>query len=43
MTPERMEGHRQDFDKVLRVLQDTPGIDREYLAPIEEFQARVTP
>src|SRR6266568_3681767 len=36
-----LEGHRQDLDKVLRVLQDTPEIDREYMAPIEEFQARV--
>ena len=31
----------QDLDKVLRVLQDTPTIDREYMAPLEEFQARV--
>src|SRR5512141_2756849 len=36
-----MEGQRQDFDKVLRVLQDTPTIDREYFAPIDEFQGRV--
>ena len=35
------ETHRQDLDKVLRVLQDTPAIDREYMAPLEEFQARV--
>ena len=35
------EAHRQDLDKVLRVLQDTPTIDRAYMAPIEEFQARV--
>jgi Xaa-Pro aminopeptidase len=35
------KAHRQDLDKVLRVLQDTPAIDREYMAPIEEFQARV--
>src|SRR5438874_553458 len=41
MNPEGMEGHRQDFDKVLRILQDTPAIDRDYLAPIEEFQGRV--
>src|SRR6476659_8917700 len=41
MNPAGMEGHRQDFDKVLRVLQDAPAIDREYLAPIEEFQGRV--
>jgi len=35
------EAHRQDLEKVLRVLQDTPAIDRGYTAPIEEFQARV--
>src|SRR6476659_6129837 len=35
------EAHRRDLDKVQRVLQDTPAIDREYLAPIEEFQTRV--
>jgi len=34
------EIHRQDLDKVLRVLQETPAIDREYMAPREEFQAR---
>src|SRR5438270_6048494 len=41
MNPPALQAHRQDLDKVLRVLQDTPTIDREYLAPIEEFQARV--
>ena len=35
------EAHRKDLDKVLRVLQDAPAIDREYMAPLEEFQARV--
>src|SRR5208337_844421 len=35
------ETHRQDLDKVLRVLQDTPAIEREFMAPLEEFQARV--
>ena len=35
------EAHRQDLDKVLRILQDTPALDREYMAPLEEFQARV--
>jgi Xaa-Pro aminopeptidase len=35
------EAHRQDFEKVLRVLNETPAIDREYMAPREEFQARV--
>src|ERR1051325_6965399 len=41
MNPPSTEKHRQDFEKVLRVLQDTPQIDREYMAPIEEFQGRV--
>jgi len=36
-----VEAHRHDLEKVLRVLQDTPAIDREYMAPREEFQARV--
>jgi Xaa-Pro aminopeptidase len=35
------EAHRQDLEKVLRVLNETPAIDREYMAPREEFQARV--
>jgi Xaa-Pro aminopeptidase len=35
------EGHRQDLDKVLRILSDTPSINREYVTPPEEFQARV--
>ena len=33
--------HRKDLERVLRVLDETPAIDREYLAPKEEFQARV--
>src|SRR5215467_8340540 len=33
--------YRDDLDKILRVLQDTPAIDREYMAPREEFQSRV--
>jgi len=33
--------HRDDLNTVLKVLADTPSIDREYLAPIEEFQSRV--
>src|SRR5262249_7960328 len=33
--------HHHDLKKVLRVLQDTPALDREYMAPLEEFQARV--
>src|SRR5437764_10735288 len=36
-----LEAHNHDLERVLRVLQDTPSIDREYLAPREEFQARV--
>jgi Xaa-Pro aminopeptidase len=35
------EPHREDLEKVLRVLAEMPGIDREYIAPREEFQARV--
>jgi len=33
--------HRQDLEKVLAVLKDTPSIEREYSAPREEFQKRV--
>ena len=33
--------HRADLDKVTRILEDTPPIDREFLAPREEFLARV--
>jgi Xaa-Pro aminopeptidase len=36
-----LEAHRQDLEKVLQVLKDTPSIDREFTAPREEFQARV--
>src|SRR5499427_7097132 len=35
------ELHRGDMDRVLRILAETPSIDRDYLAPIEEFQFRV--
>src|SRR5499427_2082149 len=35
------EAHRQDLDRVQRVIEDTPSVDREYMAPAEEFQARV--
>src|SRR5215469_7997044 len=35
------EAHRHDLEKVLRILQDIPVVDRQYLAPREEFQARV--
>src|SRR6516225_11720427 len=35
------EAHRQDLDRVLPVIEDTPSVDREYMAPREEFQPRV--
>src|SRR3954471_16245079 len=38
LTPEL---HREDLDKVLKILAGTPSIDREYAAPVEEFQSRV--
>src|SRR5215469_4977293 len=38
LTPEL---HRGDLDKVLKILAETPSINREYMAPIEEFLARV--
>lgn len=37
----RLEASRQDMDRVLRILQDSPAIDRRYKAPREEFQGRV--
>jgi len=33
--------HRQDLQRVSRILEDTPAVDREYAAPREEFDARV--
>ena len=33
--------HRQDMKRVLRILEDTPPIDRTLSVPREEFQARV--
>ncbi len=36
-----LESHRQDMDKVLAVLKETPTVDREYSAPRDEFQKRV--
>jgi len=33
--------HREDLTKVERILEGTPAIDRSYMAPREEFQARV--
>ena len=33
--------HRQDMERVLRILEDTPPIDRTLAVPKEEFQARV--
>ncbi len=35
------EAHHEDLERVLRVLKETPAIDREYAAPREEFQTRV--
>ena len=35
------QAHQDDLQKVLRILADTPAIDREYAAPLEEFQERV--
>ena len=37
-----LEAHRHDLEKVLRILEETPGLDREYMAPREEFQVRVS-
>ncbi len=34
--------HRRDLERVERVLQNTPAIDREYIAPREEFLSRVS-
>ena len=33
--------HRQDLERVVRILERTPAIDREYMAPREEFARRV--
>lgn len=33
--------HERDFARVLRILEATPAIDREYMAPRQEFQGRV--
>src|SRR5262245_19756890 len=35
-----LEAHRYDLENVLRILHETPALDREYMAPPEEFQAR---
>jgi Xaa-Pro aminopeptidase len=40
-SPPALDFHRQDLENVLAIVRDTPAIDREYLAPREEFQARV--
>lgn len=32
--------HRADLERVLRILDETPAIDREYMAPREEFLGR---
>ena len=36
-----LAAHRQDLERVLPILQNTPALDREYIAPREEFQGRV--
>lgn len=41
MSEQPPDTHRQDLDKVLNILAVTPAIDREYVAPRSEFQARV--
>lgn len=41
MNRQTPELHRDDLNKALKVLADTPAIDREYIAPVEEFQSRV--
>src|SRR5512143_1425278 len=33
--------HRADLDRIGRILESTPAIDREYMAPRDEFQSRV--
>ncbi len=33
--------HRQDLERITRILEDTPAIDRQYMAPREEFENRV--
>jgi len=40
MNPTSTE-HRQDLERVLRILEDTPPVDRSLSVPKEEFQARV--
>ena len=32
--------HRNDLERVLRILEETPAIDREYMAPRQEFLGR---
>jgi len=36
-----LEAHGRDLERVLGVLRETPALDREYLAPREEFESRV--
>jgi Xaa-Pro aminopeptidase len=33
--------HARDLEKVLHILEETPALDREYMAPREEFGSRV--
>ncbi|MFB3825468.1 MAG: M24 family metallopeptidase [Bryobacteraceae bacterium] len=37
----RLTDHRADLERVARILEETPAIDREYLAPRTEFQGRL--
>lgn len=40
-SPPPLDAHRQDLERVLAILAATPALDREYVAPREEFQERV--
>ncbi|MCL4852798.1 MAG: M24 family metallopeptidase [Bryobacteraceae bacterium] len=33
--------HQRDLERVLRIMEDTPAIDRQYMAPREEFEKRI--
>ncbi|HEU0138900.1 MAG TPA: M24 family metallopeptidase, partial [Bryobacteraceae bacterium] len=33
--------HQRDLERVLRIMEDTPAIDRRYMAPREEFEGRI--
>ena len=40
-SPVTAADHSRDFRSVMRIVEDAPPIDREYLAPREEFEQRV--